>query len=164
MNHALLESAHIMRPSPASIAWHASPGTVLQQIHALSEQVQAIAERDILRSYGLDLRAWMVLRALHRLGSATQRQVVAATGLDKVAVNRAASSLKKQHLVITLPNEDDGRSHYLELTRQGEDVLDRCGLAIAKLEREMLGGLTEGESWQFLEAIQKLQKALAHRA
>lgn len=160
---ALLQSAHVLRSSAATVGWQASPGTVLHQIHTLSEQARAIAEREILRSHKLDMRAWLVLRALDELKCATQRQIVAATDLDKVAVNRAASWLKERNFVLSLPNTEDGRSHFLELSHEGEKVLARCGEAIAQLERDMLAGLTEGERWQFLQSLQQLHRSLVHR-
>lgn len=156
LSSALIESAHVLYPSMMTAGWHASPGTILQQIHTLSERARMTAEREILRAHKLDMRAWLVLRALNELKCATQRQIVAATDLDKVAVNRAASCLKELGLVWSLPNSQDGRSHFLELSPAGEEVLADCGDAIAQLESDILAGLGENEGWQFLESLQKL--------
>lgn len=163
VNSSLMQSAHVRRSDSATPGWHVSPGTFLQQLHILSEHARSVTEREILRAHKLDMRSWLVLRALEELKYATQRQIVAATALDKVAVNRAASCLKEQNLVHSLPNTRDGRSHYLELSFEGECALSCCKQAISALENEMLDGLTQGEGWQFLEHLQQVRSTLADR-
>lgn len=151
------------RTSGAYAPWQESPGEILQQLYALSEQACAAAERETLRARGLDMRAWLVLRSIGELKSATQRQIAAATGLDKVAVNRAASWLKDNGLADSFPNARDGRSHLLELSLTGQQTLYSCACEIAALENELLTGLSETESWVLAKALKHLHRSLAYR-
>jgi DNA-binding MarR family transcriptional regulator len=163
VDDALMQGVHVLHPNSVTGDWHVSPGTVLQKIHNLSEQARMIAEREALRVHKIDMRAWLVLKALDEQKYSTQRQIVAATGMDKVAVNRAASLLKERNLVLSLPNTLDGRSHYLELSHEGERVFAQCTKAIGHLEDHMLSGLTRGEGWQLLQHLEQVQQALAQR-
>ncbi|HTM96060.1 MAG TPA: MarR family transcriptional regulator [Croceibacterium sp.] len=140
-----------------------APGGLLQQLYTLFEAARGAAERDVLRSYKLDMRAWLVLRAIGKFESATQRQIAAATGLDKVAVNRAASSLKELRLTEALPNARDGRSHLLELSFAGEQTLASCAHDIATLESDLLDGLGEIECRDLVRLLKHLERSLAYR-
>jgi len=140
-----------------------APGSLLQQLYTLFEAARAAAERDVLRSHNLDMRAWLVLRAIGKFGSATQRQIAAATGLDKVAVNRAASALKELRLTEALPNTRDGRSHLLELSFAGEQTLASCAHEIAAFESDLLDGLSEIECRDLVQRLKHLQRSLAYR-
>jgi len=70
--------------------------------------------------FGLRIPEWRVLSVLGDSGSLTQRDLVSATQMDKVAVNRAARSLEGRGLARRRPNDRDGRSHHLELTEEGK--------------------------------------------
>ena len=70
-------------------------------------------------SYGLKIPEWRVMAVLGDAGAKTQRELVDATRMDKVAVNRACKMLEEHGLAHRSPNERDGRSHHLELTTGG---------------------------------------------
>jgi DNA-binding MarR family transcriptional regulator len=162
VDHGMATAEALSTPSAYAPRQH-SPGNILQQLYALSEQACGAAEREVLRARNLDMRAWLVLRSIGELGSATQRQIAAATGLDKVAVNRAASWLKEQGLAASLPNARDGRSHFLELSLAGEQTLACCAREIAALESELLAGLSETETWDLAKLLRHLHHSLAYR-
>lgn len=136
-------------------------GDILQQLYALSDQACTRAERQVLRAHRLDMRAWMVLKAIGQLETATQREIASVTALDKVAVNRATSWLKTHGLVNTFPNSLDGRSHLLELSFAGQRTLAECTREIAELEKELLTGLTETEHWELAKLLKHLRRSLA---
>jgi DNA-binding MarR family transcriptional regulator len=70
--------------------------------------------------FGLKIPEWRVMAILGDAGPRTQRELVAATRMDKVAVNRACKVLEDRALVERSPNARDGRSHHLGLTRAGK--------------------------------------------
>lgn len=75
---------------------------------------------DAYRSeFGLKVPEWRVMAVLGDAGSLTQRDLVRATLMDKVAVNRACKVLDERGLIQRSPNSADGRSHHLELTPSG---------------------------------------------
>ena len=77
-----------------------------------------IADEYRLR-FGLRIPEWRVMAVLGDGGSMTQREMVNATVMDKVAINRACKVLEERGLVARSPNQRDGRSHHLELTPEG---------------------------------------------
>lgn len=73
-------------------------------------------------SYGLKIPEWRVMAVLGDAGAKTQRELVDATRMDKVAVNRACKVLEERGLARRSPNARDGRSHHLELTPSGQEM------------------------------------------
>lgn len=80
-----------------------------------------IADEYRLR-FGLRIPEWRVMAVLGDGGSMTQREMVQATVMDKVAINRACKVLEERGLVARSPNQRDGRSHHLELTVEGREL------------------------------------------
>jgi DNA-binding MarR family transcriptional regulator len=83
-----------------------------------------IADEYRLR-FGLRIPEWRVMAVLGDGGSMTQREMVNATVMDKVAINRACKVLEERGLVARSPNQRDGRSHHLELTGEGRTLYDQ---------------------------------------
>ncbi len=73
-------------------------------------------------AFGLKIPEWRVMAVLGDAGALTQREMVSATLMDKVAVNRACKLLEDRGLATRLPNRSDGRSHHLELTAEGKRI------------------------------------------
>lgn len=82
--------------------------------------------------------------------SATQRELVAATAMDKVTVNRASKALEERGLIGRAPNAADGRSHHLALTPTGRELYDQIvPLALAmEAELETVLGSDEAQALQ----------------
>ncbi len=72
--------------------------------------------------FGLKIPEWRVMAVLGDAGALTQRELVGATLMDKVAVNRACKTLEERGLAARSPNSRDGRSHHLELTEAGRTM------------------------------------------
>lgn len=86
--------------------------------------------------FGLKIPEWRVMAVLGDAGAQTQRSLVGATRMDKVAVNRACKVLEDRGLVARSPNADDGRSHHIELTSAGKAM----HAEIMPLALDMSGG------------------------
>ena len=90
--------------------------------YLLSVTSNAVSDRiaDEYRArFGLKIPEWRVMAVLGDAGAQTQRDLVGATRMDKVAVNRACKVLEERGLIARSPNARDGRSHHLELTAPG---------------------------------------------
>jgi len=72
--------------------------------------------------FGLRIPEWRVITVMGHVGPMTQRELVEATLMDKVAVNRACKVLEERGVIARSPNDRDGRSHHLELTDEGRRV------------------------------------------
>lgn len=155
--------ARLERPNAAASGPYGVAGSWLRQLYTLSEMTCAMIAREVLKPRQLDIRDWLVLRTLAEQKSLTQQRIAAVTSLDKVAVNRAASWLKQRGLVASSPNAADGRSHLLELTPDGEATAAACADEIGALEREMLRGLADDETWELARSLKHLHQSIAHR-
>jgi DNA-binding MarR family transcriptional regulator len=99
--------------------------------------------------FGLKIPEWRVMAILGDAGPKTQRELVAATRMDKVAVNRACKVLEERSLVARSPNARDGRSHHLELTRSGKAMHGEIMPHALAIERRIFAALDADERDQF---------------
>lgn len=90
-----------------------------------SNAVSGLISGEYRVDFGLKIPEWRIMCVLGDAGAQTQRNLVRATLMDKVAVNRACKVLEARGLVRRSPNEADGRSHHLELTPAGRTMHDR---------------------------------------
>ena len=123
--------------------------------YLLSVTSNAVSSRvaEVYRSrFGLRIAEWRVMAVLGDAGALTQRELTAATLMDKVAVNRACKELEDRGLAERTANARDGRSHHLDLTDEGRTMHGR----IMPLAREMEAALFDGFSADEREAFRRL--------
>ena len=106
--------------------------------------------------FGLKVPEWRVMAVLGDLGSQTQRELVGATRMDKVAVNRACKVLGERGLVARSPNTRDGRSHHLSLTGEGRAMFDRIMPLALDMEKRLFSCLSARETDDFKATLAKL--------
>ncbi|MCA1661451.1 MAG: MarR family winged helix-turn-helix transcriptional regulator [Novosphingobium sp.] len=106
--------------------------------------------------FGLKIAEWRVMAVLGDLGSQTQRQLVGATRMDKVAVNRACKVLEERGLVSRSPNARDGRSHHLGLTGQGQAMFGQIMPLALDMEQRLFACLTAQEAETLKATLGKL--------
>lgn len=133
-----------------------------------SNAVSGLISGEYRSDFGLKIPEWRIMCVLGDAGPQTQRNLVQATLMDKVAVNRACKVLEMRSLVRRSPNEADGRSHHLELTEEGRamhtriwphavEIYDKIFAALSPREveklRQILGKLLD--SVKAIEATEK---------
>ena len=111
--------------------------------------------------FGLKSPEWRVMAVLGDAGAQTQRALVGATRMDKVAVNRACKVLEERGLVARSPNVSDGRSHHLELTATGRAMFDQIMPLALDMEARLFGGLTAREAEMLKATLGKLDERAA---
>ena len=111
--------------------------------------------------FGLKIPEWRVMAVLGDAGAQTQRALVGATRMDKVAVNRACKVLEERGLVERSPNVSDGRSHHLELTATGRAMFDQIMPMALDMEARLFGGLTAREAEMLKATLGKLDERAA---
>ncbi|NJM51498.1 MAG: winged helix-turn-helix transcriptional regulator [Sphingomonadales bacterium] len=94
------------------------------QLSITSNAVSDLIARSYRTRFGLRIAEWRVMAVLGECESATQRELVLATAMDKVSVNRASKILADRGLICRVPNSADGRSHHLALTKAGRALYD----------------------------------------
>lgn len=135
-------------------------GFLPYQLSVTSNAVSSLIAERYRKRFGLKIPEWRVMAVLGDAGSATQRDLTAATVMDKVAVNRAVKVLEDRGLVGRVPNPEDGRSHLLELTGEGRAIHAEVMPLARATEHELIEGLAPGEE----DALRRLLVGLRQRA
>jgi DNA-binding MarR family transcriptional regulator len=128
--------------------------------YLLSITSNAVSDRiaDAYRAhFGLKIPEWRVMAELGDRESATQRTLVEATRMDKVAVNRACRGLEERGLLTRKPNSADGRSHHLGLTAAGEKVYAAIMPMALEMEGRLFSGLSAAERSLFKQMLERIR-------
>ena len=128
--------------------------------YLLSITSNAVSDRiaDQYRAhFGLKIPEWRVMAVLGDLGDQTQRALVAATRMDKVAVNRACKVLEDRGLLARQPNAADGRSHHLQLTAAGHKVYGAIMPIALAMEARMFSALSAAERGLFKVLLERIR-------
>lgn len=116
------------------------------QLSITSNAVSDLIARAYRGKFALKIPEWRVMALLGETEVATQRELVAATAMDKVTVNRACKALEERALINRVPNSKDGRSHHLALTKSGRDLYEQIVPQALQLEAELEKILGSGEA------------------
>ena len=106
--------------------------------------------------FGLKIPEWRVMAVLGDAGALTQRDLVGATRMDKVAVNRACKVLEERGLAARSPNDRDGRSHHLELTEAGKAMHAEIMPLALGMEKQLFAVLTAQERRDFKAVLARI--------
>jgi DNA-binding MarR family transcriptional regulator len=107
--------------------------------------------------FGLKIPDWRVMAVLGDAGALTQRALVGATLMDKVAVNRACKVLEDRGLAARSPNSRDGRSHHLELTSAGKTMHGQIMPLALEMEERLFSPLDNEERALFKALLDKIK-------
>lgn len=124
-----------------------------------SNAVSGLIAGEYRSEFGLKIPEWRIMAVLGDAGSLTQRDLVRATLMDKVAVNRACKVLEERGLIQRSPNELDGRSHHLELTTAGCDLHGKIWPQAFEIYEKIFSAITEREQLKLRAILDKLLKA-----
>lgn len=133
------------------------------RLSVASNIVSGLIAREYQNRFGLKIPEWRVMAVLGEGAPMTQRDLVHASRMDKVTVNRAAKTLVERELLARTPSQDDGRSHHLELSATGRALYNDIAPAALAIESKILAALDTGERETLLALLDKLQHA-AERA
>lgn len=130
--------------------------------YLMSIATNAVSDRiagEYRARFGLKIPEWRVMAVLGDAGAMTQRSLVGATLMDKVAVNRACKVLEDRGLIRRSPNDLDGRSHHLELTDAGTAMHGQIMPIALDMERRLFSALTPDERAQFKSLLARINEA-----
>ena len=122
------------------------------QLSITSNAVSDLIARAYRGKFALKIPEWRLMAVLGEVASATQRELVLATAMDKVTVNRASKALEERELIGRAPNMADGRSHHLTLTTTGRELYDQIVPMALSIEAQLETVLGSGEA-KMLEAM-----------
>lgn len=126
------------------------------RLSVTSNAVSDLIAGEYRAQFGLKIPEWRIMAVLGDAGALTQRQLVAATLMDKVAVNRACKVLEGRELIARIPNASDGRSHHLELTPQGRAMHSQIMPLAVEMYEKVFACLTERETDKLRSILAKL--------
>lgn len=127
------------------------------QLSITSSAVSDLIARSYRARFGLKIPEWRVMAVLGERASATQRDLVVATAMDKVTINRASTALVERGLLGRAPNETDGRSHHLALTPVGRDLYEQIVPLALSVEAQLEHVLDAGEVASLVHIMDKLR-------
>ncbi len=126
------------------------------RLSVTSNAVSDLIAGEYRAQFGLKIPEWRIMAVLGDAGALTQRELVSATLMDKVAVNRACKVLETRALVARIPNASDGRSHHLELTAQGRTMHGQIMPLAIDMYEKVFACLTEKENDKLRAILAKL--------
>lgn len=129
------------------------------QLSTASNAVSDLISNEYKSRFGLKIPEWRVMAVLGSRGSSTQRQLVEATLMDKVTVNRAVKTLVDRELLGRSPNSADGRSHHLMLSQTGRDLYDQIMPAAEVMEKKIMTVLTADDRRQLSTMLAKIKQS-----
>ena len=127
------------------------------QLSITSNAVSGRIALEYRQRFGLSVPEWRVMAVLGDSGPLTQRELTGLTVMDKVAVNRACRVLEERGLAYRRPNEQDGRSHHLELTESGALMRDEIMPLALEMERRLFSNFTAQEVEQFRSLLERVR-------
>ncbi len=112
----------------------------------------------LLAPYGITPQQYQVLRALADKPGLCHGELAGALGLDKPTATRMLQALERKGWVEVLPHPCHGRKLRLELTPEGQGLVERL-LTFRKTIRE---GLEQGLDSEERKAVRALLQKLKH--
>jgi DNA-binding MarR family transcriptional regulator len=131
------------------------------QLSITSNAVSDLIARAYRGRFALKIPEWRLMAVLGERASATQRELVAATAMDKVTVNRASKALEDRGLIGRAPNAADGRSHHLALTPVGRELYEQIVPLALSVEGELEKTLDPDEAAILVRIMAKLRATAA---
>ncbi|RPF72006.1 MarR family winged helix-turn-helix transcriptional regulator [Aurantiacibacter spongiae] len=128
------------------------------QLSLASNAVSGRIALEYRNRWGLGIPEWRVMAVLGDCGALTQRDLTRRTLMDKVAVNRACKGLEERDLAHRTPNEQDGRSHLLDLTPAGRAMHDEIMPLALAMERQLFDGFSSDELDLFRSLLQRARQ------
>jgi DNA-binding MarR family transcriptional regulator len=122
------------------------------RLSTTSNAVSGRIAQEYRSRFGLSVPEWRVMAVLGDAGAMTQRELTQHTVMDKVAVNRACKVLEDRGLAVRRPNAQDGRSHLLELTAEGQAMHGQIMPLALEMERRLFASFADEE----IEAFRSL--------
>ncbi len=129
------------------------------QLSTTSNVVSDVIAGEYKSLFGLKIPEWRVMSVLGSRGASTQRQLVEATLMDKVTVNRAVKNLVDRALLDRSPNSADGRSHHLLLSRTGRDLYGKILPAAQAMDKKIMAVLTTEEKAELSAMLARIKQS-----
>lgn len=129
------------------------PGHLIRRIHQISNHLFLQRVREA--GYDLTPVQFAALDALRQSPGIDQARLAEAIAKDRATIGAVVDRLELKRLVARAENSKDRRARILSLTARGERILATLMPVVAKLQNEILSGLTAGEYKEFIRLAAK---------
>jgi DNA-binding MarR family transcriptional regulator len=101
--------------------------------------------RQVLEPLGITLGQYTALSVFCSSGGLSNAKLAERTMVSPQAANELIKGMEKSGWIVRNPDPNHGRIIQISLTKEGKQLLTRCNKVIAKMEKEMLKGLSKKE-------------------
>lgn len=136
------------------------PGFLLRRAH----QISAAVFEDECRTLGLTPAQFGVLTVLHASPGLDQSSLARALGFDKVTVLRVLRGLEERGLVKRSPAPDSRRNLAVQLTPEGEVLLNKAQKPAERAYERLMAPLSTEQQMQLVALLQQMTEGLEEHA
>ena len=133
--------------------------SVLHLLHRAGQSADDLFARELPES-DLTPRQFAVLVALAGQDTASQTEIVAATGIDRSTLADIVKRLLQRGLLARRRSKSDARAYAVRLTPAGEHVLQTALPAADRVSERMLKLLPAARRTEFLDALSEIVRQL----
>jgi MarR family transcriptional regulator for hemolysin len=98
-----------------------------------------------LTAAGGSLPAWIVLLTVKTGSAANQRELAAAAGIQAATLTHHLNGMEREGLLTRTRDPANRRVHVVELTAQGEKLLEKLRAAAAAFDKRLRAGFDDAE-------------------
>lgn len=108
-----------------------------------------------LKPFGVTPEQWSIICVLQKDKETNQKELSKAIDRDQTTVVRMVNNLQSKGIIKKIINDTDKRSHFITLTKQGEELKLKLIPVVQQAHETVTSGLTE-------EQIEMLHNLLKH--
>jgi DNA-binding MarR family transcriptional regulator len=137
-------------------------GFIANMIGLELRKTQIKAEKKFEQKFGRELLPghYTVLILIKNNPGATQSAIAASAGLDRSSLVPLLKQYEKRGLIIRKRAINDGRSKVTQITKQGEEFIEKHRPNIEFLEKQVMDELGQDAYLKMIEDLKKLQTIL----
>ena len=129
------------------------PGHLIRRLNQIS--VSVFADRMSQEGYGFTPVQFAALSMVAQRPGVDQATLAGLIAYDRATLGGVVDRLEAKGLVRRTVSDTDRRARVLQLTKPGEDVLEKLRPVVADLQNRILTGLDDQERKHLVELLQK---------
>lgn len=128
--------------------------SILRLVHSFKRQMTEEIEK---LNFGIAPMHMRVMKIITRKSPCTSIDIAHYLDRDKAQVTRLINTLITEGLLIKAPNPADKRSHFLEVTDAGQQVMTQ----LAEIDKQVFGKMAQGISEEEMASFQATANKMA---
>jgi DNA-binding MarR family transcriptional regulator len=129
------------------------------RLSVASNAVSSRISESYRKRFDLKIAEWRLLAILAESRAMTPQALAVATRMDKITVSRAAAALIERGLVEARANPDDGRSHILSLSAEGQSQYEEIAPLALAMEDDLLSTFSAEERAALERLLRRIETA-----